>query len=87
MWTLAHAHGTLLGLLNLGFAATVRLRPGSDRRRQALASSCLLAASAALPLGFFLGGLVVYGGDPGIAVVLVPVGALLLLAAIGLTAF
>src|SRR5882672_2928007 len=25
MWTLAHAHGALLGLVNLGFAATARI--------------------------------------------------------------
>src|SRR5438128_8366345 len=27
MWTLAHAHGTLLGLVNLGFAATASVLP------------------------------------------------------------
>jgi len=28
MFTLAHAHGTLLGLIHLGFAATLRALPG-----------------------------------------------------------
>lgn len=77
MWTLAHAHGTLLGLVNLGFAATVAVRSLPARRSQA-ASLCLLGASVLLPTGFFLGGLVIYGGDPGLGILLTPVGALLL---------
>jgi len=87
MWTLAHAHGTLLALVNIAFAASLRLRPARDARRVGLASSCLLAATAALPLGFFLGGLIVHAGDPGLGIVLVPIGGLLLLGAIGLIAF
>ena len=39
-----------------------------------------------LPGGFFLGGLVIYAGDPGIGILLVPVGAVLLLAAVFLIA-
>ena len=38
----------------------------------------LLGALVLLPLGFFLGGVFIYGGDPGIGVILVPPGALLL---------
>jgi hypothetical protein len=81
MWTLAHAHGTLLGLVNLGFAATLRARelPG---RPSVAASACLLAASVLLPGGFFLGGLKVYGGDPGLGIYLTPIGALLLATAV-----
>jgi hypothetical protein len=30
MWTLAHAHGTLLGLVNIAFAMTVRSRSGAQ---------------------------------------------------------
>jgi hypothetical protein len=41
-----------------------------------------MAASILLPGGFFAGGLVYYGGDPGPGILLVPVGAVLLLAAI-----
>ena len=36
-----------------------------------------------LPAGFLLGGLVIHDGDPGIGVLLVPVGALLLLYGVG----
>jgi len=39
-----------------------------------------------MPAGFFLGGVRVYAGDPGVGIVLVPVGGLLLLAAVLLTA-
>jgi hypothetical protein len=81
MWTLAHAHGVLLGLVNLGFALTVYLRP-SLSRVYAVASACLVGASLLLPGGFFLGGLVIYEGDPGLGVYLTPAGALLLAAAV-----
>lgn len=42
-----------------------------------LASRCLYACAVLLPLGFFLGGVFVYGGDPGLAIVVAPIGALL----------
>jgi len=45
-----------------------------------------LGASVLLPRGFFLGGVVTHAGDPGLGILLVPVGALLLLTAIFLTA-
>jgi hypothetical protein len=78
MWTLAHAHGTLLGLVHLGFASTIS---ASDREgsRTRPSSSALTAASVALPGGFFLGGVQFSAGDPGIGIVLVPVGAALLI--------
>jgi hypothetical protein len=85
MFTLAHSHGTLLGLLNIGFAATVSLVPGWEPNRRRLAGKCLLAASILMPTGFFLGGLFIYGGDPGLGIALVPMGALLLLVAVLLT--
>ena len=78
MWTLAHAHGTLLGLVHLGFAWTIGAI-GGERGRTRQASSALAAASVALPGGFFLGGVQFYAGDPGIGIVLVPVGAALLI--------
>lgn len=86
MWTLAHAHGTLFALVNLGFAAAVLARPAWADRRRGLASSCLRAGSLLMPLGFFLGGVWVHGGDPGVGIVLAPLGGALMLAAVGLTA-
>ena len=64
MWTLAHAHGTLLGLVHLAFAASLpflRLNPSRLR----LASTSLIFASVLLPGGFFLAGIRFYEGDPG----------------------
>jgi len=82
MWTLAHAHGTLLGVIHVIFGLTIN-PVGIDRARHLqLISSCLIGASILLPGGFFLGGVTFYGGDPGLGVLLVPAGALLLLLAI-----
>lgn len=86
MWTLAHAHGTLLALVNLALAASVALMPDWDPRRRDLASVCLLGASVLLPTGFFLGGIAVHGGDPGLGILLVPLGAALLIASVFLAA-
>jgi len=78
MWTLAHAHGTLLGLIHLGFAFTLR---HIDVEGSALrsSSSALIGASLLLPAGFFLAGIRFYAGDPGVGVALVPIGAVLML--------
>ena len=86
MWTLAHAHGVGLSLLNLLFALSVRALLPAPSRMLALASTLLTWATLLLPLGFFLGGIVTYGGDPGLGVLLVPVGALLLWLAVTLMA-
>lgn len=82
MWTLAHAHGTLIGLVHLGLAATLHARPElADGRAARVASRCLIAAGVLLPLGFMLGGVWTFGGDPGLGVLLVPPGGVLLLLA------
>jgi hypothetical protein len=86
MFTLAHAHGTLIGLIHLGFAATLRALPGWTTGLRDLASSLLLSAGVLLPVGFLLGGIVVYDGDPGLGVLLTPVGAALLFAGVLATA-
>ncbi|MBX9788840.1 MAG: hypothetical protein K2Y37_07975 [Pirellulales bacterium] len=86
MWTLAHAHGTLLAILQLAFAGSVRLVPGWSARGRVIASGSLLSAGVLVPMGFFLGGLNPQGGDPGLGIVLLPVGAVLLFAAVLLTA-
>jgi hypothetical protein len=80
LWTLAHAHGTLLGLVHIAFAVTQRHVPLGLAR---LSSRTLSAATVLLPGGFFLGGIDIRGGDPGLGVLLVPPGALLMLVAIG----
>jgi len=82
MWRLAHAHGALLGAINILFAVTLRTSPSSAFPGAERISTALIAATLLLPGGFFLGGIVFYGGDPGVGVLLVPIGALLLLLAL-----
>jgi hypothetical protein len=82
MWTLAHAHGALLGAIHVLFGLTsARIAPAGARDLRFISIS-LIGASVLLPGGFFLGGVSFYSGDPGVGVVLVPVGAVLLLAAL-----
>jgi hypothetical protein len=82
MWRLAHAHGTLLGAVNILFALTLRSGSDSTFRDLRTISRLLVSASILLPLGFFLGGVQFYGGDPGLGVLVVPIAAVLLLAAL-----
>lgn len=86
MWILAHAHGTLLGLLHVAFGATLSILGEGSQRWRRIASPCLTGASVLLPGGFFLGGTVVYAGDPGVGILLVPIAAVLLFVAVLLTA-
>lgn len=86
MWTLAHAHGTLLSIVHVIFGLSVRVAPELSGRDRPLISWCLIGASLLLPGGFFLGGVTFYGGDPGVGVLLVPVGAVSLIAAVWLLA-
>jgi hypothetical protein len=82
MWTLAHSHGTLLSIVNLMFAVMLRTFPEIHVGTVRAISQCLIFSTVLLPGGFFLGGIIVYGGDPSLGILLVPVGALLLIAAI-----
>ena len=86
VWTLAHTHGTLLGLVNLAFAMSLKLFGDGRESWSGLASAALIGATILLPGGFLLGGVVVYAGDPGLGVLLVPVGGALLVVAVFLTA-
>ena len=82
MFVLGHAHGVGLGLLHLGFAAAVKLTALREGARLVTASIGLRLATVLLPGGFLLGGFGAYESDPGVGVLLVPVGALVLLAAL-----
>lgn len=84
MWTLTHTHGTLIALIHIALGASwSRLRPSPHLR---IASLSLFAAACLLPLGFFLGGLFVYPPDPGLGVVLVPIGGVFLFVGVALVA-
>jgi hypothetical protein len=77
MWRLAHAHLGVLSLVSLAFAFTMTRVPGAWKAT----SGWLSFGSACLPLGFLLGGIGAHEGDPGFGIVLVPPGAIALLAA------
>lgn len=81
MWTLAHAHGVLLALVNVIVGVSIRVLPEVGLARRRLVSAALLAATVLIPGGFFLGGVVFYAGDPGLGVVILPIGAISLLVA------
>ena len=81
MLRLGHAHGTLLSVLNIVFAASLtRLSLPADSR--VMASRCLAAATLLVPGGFILGGIITHGADPGLGIILLPAGAVLLLVGI-----
>lgn len=82
LWRLAHAHGTLLALVHLAFAAGLTQFGRWTAGRLKLVSFFLIDAVVLIPLGFFLGGLYPTESDPGEGVYLVPVGALLLFVAV-----
>ncbi len=86
MWRLAHVHGGMIALVHIAFAATLYVVELPPSNWQSWASGCLTAAGIMMPVGFFLGGVWFYGGDPGEGIFLVPPGALLLFAAVVLTA-
>jgi hypothetical protein len=87
MFRLAHAHGTLLNLVLIAAAICARL---DLVRLGRLTSLGLRTAVILLPVGFLLAGIWHFKDDPGVAIVLVPLGAVLLLTAafqIGYSAF
>ena len=81
LWTLAHAHGNLLGILCLVLASLgSRLVPDPARRQRL---ERLLAVGAVLmPLGFLLGGVLNSEGDPSLGILLVPVGGVFVFVAL-----
>ena len=80
MFTLAHAHGTALGLVNIAAGLTAGHFKNFDLKSSV--SMSLIWAGILFPVGFFLGGLVTYGGDPGLGIWLVPIAAVLLFYAV-----
>ena len=85
MWTLAHAHGNLLGILCVAFAAVAK-RTIPDETARASIARWLRWGAVMMPLGFFLGGVLNHEGDPSWAIALVPLGGLFLLVALVRTA-
>jgi hypothetical protein len=80
LWRLAHAHGTLLGILCLVFAALAEKHVAEPARRSI--ARLIGWGAVMMPLGFFLGGILNSEGDPSPGIVLVPIGAALLIVAL-----
>jgi len=78
LWTLAHFHGALLSVVNLVYVRWAEA-PGTSAVARGRASWALIAGSVLMPVGFLLGGLQHYEGDPGFGIFLAPLGALALL--------
>src|SRR3982751_99726 len=74
MFRLAHAHGTLLNLVLIAAAICARLEL---IRLGRLTSLGLRTAIILLPVGFLLGGVWHFKDDPGVGILLVPIGAVL----------
>lgn len=74
---LGHAHGALLALVNVVYGVALRVSPQAD---SPATSRLLVAATVLMPAGFVLGGLFARGADPGAGVLLVPLGAVALIA-------
>ncbi|MFL6215999.1 MAG: hypothetical protein ACJ74J_19105 [Blastocatellia bacterium] len=75
LFRLAHTHGTLLGIL-LVVAALVIARGVTV---PAIAVTALRVGAVLMPVGFFIAGIWHTESDPGLAVWLVPPGALLVI--------
>lgn len=86
LWRLAHAHGTFLGLVHIAFTVAVRNSPAENLLWRTIASRCLIGASIAVPGGFFLGGLTAIQGDPGLGILVLPLGAAMLWTGVLVTA-
>jgi hypothetical protein len=82
MWRLAHAHGTLLGVVCLVFSALAERHVADGQGARRSIARQLTWGAVLMPVGFFLGGVLNSEGDPSLGIALVPVGALLLLVAL-----
>ena len=86
LFTLGHAHGALLALINIVFGVVTAVL-GGNLPRLLRVSRLLSVGTVLLPAGFLLGGIGLYGADPGVGIYLVPIGALCVLAAFVIAAF
>jgi hypothetical protein len=82
LFRLAHSHGTLLGVV-LIIAVVTAQRFGAPPK---LAQTSLRIGAVMMPVGFLLAGVWHPEGDPGLAIWLVPPGALLVIFGVVATA-
>lgn len=85
LWTLAHAHGTLLSAVALLLVVLVPRLTLSPARLRWI-DRLVAIGSVLVPLGFFFGGIGHGEADPSLAILLVPTGAAMLAAGLLLLA-
>ena len=85
LWVLAHAHGALMAMLNILFGLCAAQALPLEKKRR-LAGLLLRIGSLLVPAGFFLGGIGNSESDPSLAILLTPIGALMVLHAVAVTA-
>ena len=73
LFRLAHAHGTLLSLLLLGAAFSLKQNSLAENKYGVLA---LKIGTVLMPAGFFLGGIYTFGSDPNFLIIFAPIGGL-----------
>ncbi len=81
MWRLAHAHGALLGVVNILYGLTCH-HQSQEFTQGTTVSTALIVATILLPGGLLLGGIMPMDGDPGIGIILIPLGGVALLFAV-----
>ena len=86
MWTLAHAHGAMLGLVLLAYAALAPRYFAASAARSSI-ERWLVAGAILMPLGFLLGGVLNGEGDPSLGILAVPLGGAALVVALVRAAF
>ena len=81
LWTLGHAHGARLAIVNIVFDLCARQLDWSGGRVR-WAGRLFIAAGVLVPAGFFLGGVGNSESDPSLWIVMTPLGGLAALVAV-----
>ncbi|MBL9137065.1 MAG: hypothetical protein JNK85_14430 [Verrucomicrobiales bacterium] len=79
MWTLAHTHGSLFSVVAVVAAVSLPWVRMSVTKSAGCVAWGIMGGQVLMPLGFFLGGVWLKAGEPGVGVFLVPIGAAMML--------